>query len=246
MSINLKQKILLEFSNKLEYHDSLNSDVWANEQKIKQDVRDKLITFAKTWAKFASIPEQYIDDILLTGGNCNYNYTKQSDLDVHILIDREQLAKDLSVTRDFIDDYLSDKKALWTFKHKIYVVALPVEPYAQDISERIPVNQGVYSLLNDQWVQKPVDLKLNFANDIILKRKVMYLDNIAKHLISSNASEDEIRKFKNSITSVRSVGIQKDGEFSQQNLIFKALRNRGILDKLDAYVTKLNDRRLSS
>ena len=42
---------------------------------------------AEKWAKFSKIPPKAVEDVVLTGGNANYNYTSQSDLDLHLILD---------------------------------------------------------------------------------------------------------------------------------------------------------------
>jgi hypothetical protein len=44
---------------------------------------------------------------------------------------------------------------------------------------------------------------------------------------------------------MRAASISKNGEFGQDNLIFKELRNRGYLDKMSKYETSIKDQELS-
>ena len=92
---------LTELKITLQYHDTLNPQLWKNE-KLNPAVRSKLIKFAEVWADYANIAKNLIQDIIMLGGNTNYNYTNKSDIDVHIVIDRNKLGKD----RNLIDDYL--------------------------------------------------------------------------------------------------------------------------------------------
>ena len=96
---------LTEIKISLEYHDRLNPDLWNND-RLKPQVRSSLLKFIETWRDYANIPKNLVKDIVMVGGNANFNYTKQSDIDVHLLIDRNKLGKD----RKLIDDYLQDKK----------------------------------------------------------------------------------------------------------------------------------------
>jgi hypothetical protein len=56
-----------------------------------------------------------------------------------------------------------------------------------------------------------------------------------------NAPEE----MKKKLADMRSAGISKHGEFSFENLVFKELRNRGVLDKMNKYEKTLKDRSLS-
>ena len=44
---------------------------------------------------------------------------------------------------------------------------------------------------------------------------------------------------------MRAASIAKGGEFSFENLVFKELRNRGYLDKMNRYEQSLKDKALS-
>ena len=54
-----------------------------------------------------------------------------------------------------------------------------------------------------------------------------------------------LKKMKDRIKGMRDSAIQKAGEFSVENLVFKELRNRGILDKMTDHIRNLQDKKLS-
>jgi hypothetical protein len=231
---------IIETKISLEYHEQLNPKLWEGEE-LKPEVRQKLIQFADAWAKFAKIPENIILDVIMTGGNANYNYTSKSDIDVHVVIDRNALGSD----RELIDEYLQDKKVLWTLTHKIKVLGYSIEPYAQDNSDRYPQNQGVYSLKRARWVQLPNKGEYDWQNDIGLKRKVLFYKKLIDQIIQDKMDMGAVRDLKNKIKTMRAASIAKGGEFSFENLVFKELRNRGYLDKLNRYSQTMRDKELS-
>ena len=225
----------------LQYHNNLNPKLWDDGQ-LKPEVRGKLIQFAETWRDFAMIPKEMVQDIVMTGGNANYNYTDQSDIDVHLVVDRDGFG----MPRDFIDQFLQDKKILWTMTHPdIKVYGYPLEPYAQDPAESIPMNQGQYSLMNAQWIQMPSNLNLDFTGNKVLQDKVDHYKHVVDRLIRSSASSAALKGIKNKITSARGPAIAKGGEFSLENLVFKELRNQGYIDKIDMYLKSEQDKALS-
>lgn len=231
---------LKETKISLEYHDTLNPKLWDG-SKLKGEVREKLLNFAYAWSAFAKIPRDLILDVTMTGGNANYNYTPQSDIDVHIIMDRSKLNPD----REFVDEYLQDKKVLWTLTHKIKVLGYDIEPYAQDNEGRYPQNQGVYSLLNDRWVQFPRKTNFDFRNSPDLKRQVLFYMKMIRDIIRGDMGVKAIRDVKKKIREMRAAAIAKSGEYSIENLVFKELRNRGWLDKMNKYEQELRDRELS-
>ena len=54
-----------------------------------------------------------------------------------------------------------------------------------------------------------------------------------------------MKAYKEKIRSLRGVSVQKGGEFSLENLAFKELRNRGIIDKFSNYIKNIEDHELS-
>lgn len=239
-----KRKTLKEFLEEssqltLQYHDELNPDLWEN-NKIKEKVRSKLLQIADVWSKFAKIPQKAIEDVLLVGGNANFNYTPYSDIDLHILVDKEKIAD----CPEILDEYLRDKKQLWTHSHDIKIYNHDVEIYAQDISEQVPVNQGSYSLVKNEWLNEPKHEEVNLEDPEISVKVADYIHKI-ESMISSNASDESFTKLKEKFKTMRSAGLKKAGEFSVENLVFKELRNLKYLDKVNDYIISRQDESLS-
>jgi len=223
----------------LQYHNELNPKFWEN-NSIKPEVRSKLLQIADVWTKFANIPSDAVEDLLVVGGNANFNYTPYSDVDLHILVDKNKIAD----CPEILDDYLKDKKYIWAQTHDIQLYGHDVEIYAQDISEPTPADQGSYSLLANSWLKEPhheqVDLN---APELQLKIQ-NYIQKI-ENLISSNASDESFQKFKEKMRNMRSAGLKKSGEFSLENLTFKELRNLGYFEKINNYMKSKQDEQLS-
>jgi len=231
--LDLNEKISLE------YHDTLNTKIWDN-FKLKSEVRKKLLKIGVTWQEFAKIPDNFVNDITLTGGNANYNYTDKSDLDVHILIDRNKLGPN----RVFVDEYLQDKKILWSLTHNITIYGYPIELYAQDINTEL-VAGGVYSLLHNKWLKMPQHGNYDFSTDSNLENKALYYMDLIDKMIESKMDVKSFQQLRAKISEMRSSGLQKGGEYSFENLLFKELRNQGYLDKMNQYERTIKDKELS-
>lgn len=232
-------KDFLKTDTTLELHKELNPKFWKDE-KLDEEVNDKLISLAMYWAEYANIDKKLIVDVILTGGNANYNYTSQSDLDVHLLINKDKLKCD-----KLVDDYILDKKALWTMNHDIKVKGYPVEVFAQDIKQDTPADQGVYSLLKKEWLVKP---KKEFVdvNSKSFKLKVKHFISLIDYYINNNVQDlNALEKLKEKIRLFRTAGLKTKGEYSYENLIFKELRNLGYIDKLKDYTNKVIDQKFS-
>lgn len=223
----------------LRYHDVLNPKLW-DDIKLKEEVKDKLIEIGNTWIDWAGIPVNSVKDLLLVGGNANYNYTDYSDIDLHILIDPNEIEN----CPEFFEDYMKDKKQLWSLTHDITIYDHDVELYAQNMNDKFPQNQGVYSLTRDDWLVQPTQQEVNLDDPQIINKVREYIDKIDA-LIASNAEEESFSKLKKKFRDMRSAGIKQAGEFSIENLVFKELRNLGYLDKMSNYIKTKQDERLS-
>ena len=223
------------------YHEDLNVKFWDG-LNLRPEVRDKLLEIGYIWAEFAKIPSNAIQDIILVGGNANYNYTEYSDLDLHLVVDKDEIT---DCQTDFLDDFLRDKKRLWALTHDVNLYGQPVELYAQDIDDPVPKNQGTYSVLNGWWIQEPRKQYVDFS-DPLLKQKVRDMMERIDDLIDTQADDITVlNKLKEKIRTMRGSAIQRGGEFALENLVFKELRNRGYLDKLSNYIRTIEDRNLS-
>jgi hypothetical protein len=73
------------------------------------------------------------------------------------------------------------------------------------------------------------------------------IDNLMEDILDDdlNTALGKIEKFKEKLKKYRSSGLEKDGEFSYENLVFKFLRRNQYIDKLYNFKNKLMDKKLS-
>jgi hypothetical protein len=231
---------LKEMKLRLQYHDTLNPKLW-NDFELNSQVRSKLLQFAEVWREYAKIPKNAVREVILLGGNANYNYTDMSDLDVHVVVDKSLIAKD----NPLLDDYLQDKKVMWTMAHNISILGYAIEPYAQDISVEYPKNQGVFSLTNNEWIAKPEFVGDDMLKDPYLKKKVKFYMDTIDNMIKNKMDSTSFHNLKEKLREMRGAAIKKGGEFSFENLVFKELRNHGYLQKMSDYEKAQQDQSLS-
>ena len=103
------------------YNKTLHPRFWTG-NKFNQDIRKKLLKIVDD--EFGE-PENAaeIDDIQLTGSLANYNYTKHSDLDVHILLDFSKINDDVNLVKRALDG----KRFIWNLRHNIVMYDHEVE-----------------------------------------------------------------------------------------------------------------------
>lgn len=228
---------LLEAS--IKRHTKLNPRLWKG-KVLKPDVRESLLRFARAWQNYAKIPEHAVHDVLFVGGNASYYYSEDSDIDVHLLIDKEVLGHG-----ELIDEFLDDRKSLWTMKHNVTVRGYTLEPYAQGLDEKTPDGQGSYSLISGEWLQAPVLTKYDPDKDHHLDRKVAHWKRTIQKAIDEG-SVVGLQNLKERLKAMRTQGIKNEGgELSQKNLIFKELRNSGMLDRMKQKKRSEEDKELS-
>lgn len=224
----------------LQFHDDLNPLIWDENDVMKDDVRKKLLENAKRFIEFSGLENLKFDDIILTGSIANYNYNENSDIDVHILLDYKQISEN----EEFVSDYLKLKKSIWNEKFPIKVKGHDVELYYQDTDESHH-SSGTYSLIDNDWIIKPTKkiIDLNIPN---IQSKVVYFMNTIDDLEKINNPDVFLKKYeqvKEKLKKMRQSGLDKEGEYSSENLAFKILRNNGYLEKLinlkNKYLTNL-------
>lgn len=246
-----------DFDPHLAYNDVLNPAIWdrgysrsnptvTTDWILRREVKDALKKIADEFIAFLAIDVAAVTDVILTGSNANYNWTDISDVDLHIVLDMKngQICPTCP-SDDFISDCFNAKKTLWNSTHHITVHGFDVELYAQDASETYVMNSGIYSLKNEQWIQQPEFQQITIDNQAVKLKSQDIMLQIDSLIDSQTDDLGELNAIKDRIKKLRSSGLQQGGEFSIENLAFKALRNLGYLEKLSNYMKNIEDRDLS-
>jgi hypothetical protein len=210
----------------------LNPKLWENDQ-LKPEIKSQLIKIAEVFEEFIGI-ELDVVDYTLTGSNANYTWTEYSDLDLHIIVKGMPDAQ--------LRELFNAKKALWSEEHNITIKGLPVECYVQG-EEEPHHSTGVYSLVADQWLEKPKKTKPTLDDAAIKAKKESVIHDIETALLSKDITK--LRSVKDKITKMRKAGLEKAGEWSTENIVFKVLRNMGLIDKMTQMIRELEDEELS-
>lgn len=223
---------------------TLNSDFWTDE-KLNPEVRDAIMAVVESFLESTNleIGVDDIDEIEFTGSLANYNYSKFSDVDIHLLFDFSKLGKD----PDFMRELLTSKAIIWNNKHNVTLFGHEVELYITAAGTDHH-STGVYSVKNDEWLVKPVrDPKL--SAELNLNKVKDKADKISKEIdmlvVKDEVPFEKIEKVKDKIKKMRIAGLETGGEFSTENLAFKLLRRRGELSTLSALMQQAKDAELS-
>lgn len=227
--------------------DSLNPKVWDNysnpkKAKLKKRVLDALNKISDEFIDFLG-EDVFVDDIILTGSLSNFNWSKFSDFDLHIVIDFSQYEKQ----SDLYKELFNLKKQVFNDKHNIKIYGYDVELYAQDKDEEHTAS-GIYSIMENEWIKIPKSVKPDIDKETLkskVKNWIEKIDSTIKELKGDKPSIEKVKKLKDKLKEYRKSGLEKEEEFSYENLVFKYLRRSGHIEKLFNIQNKLTDKSLS-
>jgi len=211
---------------------SLSEDIWDNNDSLKPDITRAALKIAQEYFENLKLdPNIKILDITLTGSLASYNWSDMSDFDLHILIDFNNLDD-----RSLLEDYLKQKSRVWNLTHKILLKGFEVEIYVQDSNEP-HYSAGVYSLMNNRWIKKPMRSKMNIDYQTVKEKSAKIMDEIddaydmfaQKDFLQAKQSADAIL---DRLKRYRKTGLESGGIYSIENLVFKILRRNDYLEKL--------------
>jgi predicted nucleotidyltransferase len=239
----LQEKIEADALKSFEVHDTLEPEVWEGD-KLNPEVRQALIKIVSDFLidlKFNVEPR----DVTLTGSLANYNWSKYSDIDLHILLDFSTIDENIELVRELFNNLQTN----WNNRHDIHMKDYEVEIYFQDLNEP-HLSTGIYSIQNDEWVTKPEPeaISIDYAN---IKKKAQDISDRISHIEKMVEDEegdealDAIDRLKAKIRNMRKTGLETTGQYSVENLAFKVLRRSEELRRLSDLKAKAYDERMT-
>jgi tRNA pseudouridine(38-40) synthase len=230
--------------------DKLNPDFFNSEGQLNSQIRLRLLDIADDFVKSLAVKWVKPSDIVLTGSIANYNWSKYSDVDIHIIYNFNDVYK----KTEFVKDYFNSKRDIWNDTHEgLTIKNLPVEISIEDSSNPAK-SSGVYSLEKNKWVKEPEnmnDSELNqeYIKDFCAKQMTKFdelfdeIDNETdrkKLEILSNKVEALYEKLKN----MRGEALKsKEKEMATGNIIWKVIKHQGYIERAWDYINKVYDRR---
>ena len=220
-----------------EVKDELNPKFWIN-NKLNSRVRLKLLDLADEFYDSLNIDWVEPEDIILTGSIANYNWSKYSDVDVHILIDYKKVWNKTEI----VEDYFSSKKTIWSQEHEgLKIYGFPVEIYVEDSNNDNP-STGIYSLNTNKWIVDPADFEYSEINEPYIKEHsadiMTKIDEVEKKISKEKDTykleelSTAVKKLFDKLHKQRRESLRKNGELGTYNIIWKVLRRTGYLDKM--------------
>lgn len=215
-----------------ETQSTLNPKLWINNQ-LKSSVQKGFLKIAYHFYDFLEI-DATIKDIILIGSNANYNWTKHSDIDLHVVVNYLEIGDNLHLVRN----YLHSKKSVWNTNYPLTFKGMNIELYAQDSNDNLHSSVGIYSILNNEWIQQPNSKIISIDDDAIQQKAQPYEYEIDNLLDTDTHLESKIKDLLLRLRNLRQTGLESEGEYSVENLAYKSLRNSGHLERLKELLKK--------
>jgi predicted nucleotidyltransferase len=237
--------------------DELNPKIWElpNERAMSDPkgqvevmvpkVRERLLEIAYEFIDFLGV-DIVVSDVVMTGSLANFNWSKYSDVDLHIIADFGQFTeKELPL----YEELFKLKKTLFNDKHNIKIYGYDVELYVQDESES-HFSSGEYSVLFDEWITEPKKEDIEIDTNLIKVKSENWMKIIDEVIEdaeeqSLESGVETINKIKDKLKKYRTAGLEDGGEMSDENLVFKVLRRNGYIKKLFDFQNEYQDKKLS-
>jgi predicted nucleotidyltransferase len=222
------------------YNDTLCPDIWQN-GKMNPEVSKTLLKIANDFVE-EQLKENDINvkisDVVVIGSLTNYNWTPYSDIDLHIVVDFAQL----DMPEEQATLMFNAIKASWNKSHNITIKGHDVEVYVQGTNEKNHT-ESEYSVMTGKWLKVPKKNKPVFDKEHIKKKYAELRAKIEQAL--KDGDEESLRKILEKLYMIRQAGLDKKGEFSEENIVFKILRAQGYLDKIKDHANKLYDKEVT-
>jgi len=241
-----------------ESQDELNPKIWylpnekymgdpeGQKMKMRPEVREKLLETANIFIDFLGV-DLIVTDIIMIGSLVNYNWSKFSDIDLHIVVNFNQFPEN---SRDLYLEFFDLKKVIFNQRHNIKMFGYDVECFVQKEDETT-FSSGIYSILYDMWMNEPKKLNKETIDKELIKEKAKQWMRIIDGVVDNIEDEDPeeikslVKKYKEKLKNFRNCGLEKGGEMSIENLVFKLLRRNGYIEKLYELPTEIIDKKLS-
>ena len=106
----------MNYNGVLTINSTLHPKFWSGEE-LNSKITSKVLAIAQDFFEDLELEGIALEDITFTGSLANYNYTKFSDLDLHLIVDFSKVDDNYDLVREFF----IAKSALWNKNHNIKI-----------------------------------------------------------------------------------------------------------------------------
>lgn len=124
----LEDDLDINLNEDIEKHEKLNPLLFENDE-LKSEIKEAIEKIVNQFVEDLKTDGVKIEvkDVILVGSNVSYNYTKDSDLDIHIIADKDSLDCSEEVYNLLYGAY----RSLFNKNYDINIKGIPVEIYVE-------------------------------------------------------------------------------------------------------------------
>jgi hypothetical protein len=226
-------------NNAMQDHEQLNPTYWQNDT-MKPEIRAKLKQIGQV--KFdelkASLPNIKLKDILFSGSLANYNYTKSSDINIHLIVD----VSNVSCDRNVVDAYVNLINGYWFATANLSVLNTPLQV---TVLTGLHETGGFYSLFNGTWINKPTHPNPTYTKRELTEQVKLYhlqIHTLQEEYTKDSAAFDcpKAEALLKQLKGARGTGLKRDGYSAIENNTYRILRSVNDLKVLNDLVEQCN------
>ena len=225
-------------------HTELQPEIWYD-NRMWPEIRARLLEIVDDFIEGLDV-EVPLEDVRLTGSLANYNWSKYSDVDLHLVVDFAKIDEDTQLVKAFFDA----ARMRWNDLHNINIYGFEVELYVENVGDPHQ-SSGVYSVERNQWVTEPNpgEVEVDFATARKKSDDIETQVNLIGYMVDTGSAPKALRsieRLKAKIRRMRQSGLDSSQrEFSPENIAFKILRRNDTLDKLSQLKYDIYDTSMS-
>lgn len=236
-------------------HNYLEPHLFNRNEKLKTPVRDMLLKIANCYIDYIrdhkgyEIQSEDIKDIFIYGSSTNYFYNKKSDIDMCIVFDLSKMTNNnpnINVPQNLKMLYYD-----WECLYHCIIYGRKIDISFEDVNKRKNCSENedrrwrtgaAYSLINNDWIYKPV--YVSNAEFRQIKREARKIYNQIMHdykRVKRNGFQlDEIQElYKNIYESKNASQVMNVAQpITPMYIAFRWIRNKGIIKKLRVEAVK--------
>ena len=107
----------------------LNPKFW-QDKKLNKNIFKRLMKIAREFLDGLGV-ELQMEDLRFTGSLANYNWSKYSDIDLHIVVDFSKIDENTELVKSFFDN----ARMRWNDLHDITIYGAEVEIYVENVGD---------------------------------------------------------------------------------------------------------------
>ncbi len=145
------------FESAIDYpRDGLAQDVWGDDGLILPEVKAQIINHLKNYRELDL--ESLSKEMRVVGSIGTNQYSDDADIDLHLIIDKEQLPQDKTA-----EEYQKEVKKFFDETDTLYIGEHPLEVYMQYAhGQEEGYASAIYDLKTDTWQRGPLILDFDF------------------------------------------------------------------------------------